>query len=173
MEIEKEREEIIELFGIHFESLYQIPPLAARILGVLIIDGCRSGLTFEQLIDKLSASKSSISTNLKLLLSMEKVYYFTISGDRKKYFKSASLSDRLSNYLKLIEAERNIIDKMHDYRHKSASCTEEIDNLENIISYKKHIQKIEKSFQQTIAEFKKIEIKNHNHQHIEHNNKNL
>jgi hypothetical protein len=33
---------------------------------------------------------------------MEKVYYFTITGDRN--FKSAPLSDRLSNYLKIIEA---------------------------------------------------------------------
>ncbi|MCG9792693.1 GbsR/MarR family transcriptional regulator [Flavobacterium algicola] len=165
-DIQKERAEMIELFGIHFESLYQIPPLAARILGVLIVDGCKSGLTFEALIEKLSASKSSISTNLKLLLSMDKVFYFTVSGDRKKYYKSAPLSDRLSNYMKMIEAESNIINRMHDYRLKTASCSEEICNLENIISYKNHLHKIEKTFEQTIAEFKKIEIKNHSHLQI-------
>lgn len=164
--IQKEREEIIEMFGIHFESLYQVPPLAARIIGVLIVDGCKSGLTFEALVEKLGASKSSISTNLKLLLNMEKVHYFTLSGDRKKYFKSAPLSDRLNNYLKMIEAESYIINKMHDYRHKTASCAEEKCNLENIISYKHHILEVEKSLQNTIAEFKKIEIKNKNQQQI-------
>ena len=156
----KEREELIEMFGMHFESLYHVPPLAARIMGVLIVDGCKSGLTFEALVEKLSASKSSISTNLKLLLSMEKVFYFTLSGDRKKYFRSARLSDRLNNYLKMIEAEGKIINRMHEYRVKTASCAEEIANLNNIVSYKNHIQQIEKSFEHTIAEFKKIEIQN-------------
>lgn len=162
--IQKEREEIIEIFGIHFESLYQVPPLAARIIGVLIIDGCKSGLTFEAVVEKLGASKSSISTNLKLLLNMEKIYYFTLIGDRKKYFKSAPLSDRLNNYLKMIEAESYIINRMHDYRNKTASCAEEKCNLENIISYKNHIQEIEKTFHKTIAEFKKIEINNNSNQ---------
>lgn len=160
--LQKEREEIIEIFGIHFESLFHIPPLAARILGVLIVDGCKSGLTFDALVEKLSASKSSISTNLNLLLKMERINYFTIAGDRKKYFKSAPLSDRLTNYLKMIEAESNIINKMHDYRKKTASCIEEQCNLENIISYKNHLLEVEKSLQKTIAEFKKIEIKNTN-----------
>jgi hypothetical protein len=34
---------------------------------------------------------------------MEKVYYFTITGDRKKYFKSAPLVTDF--HLKIIEAE--------------------------------------------------------------------
>ena len=106
----KEREEIIEMFGIHFESVFDISPLAGRILGMLIVDGCRTGLTFENLVEKLGASKSSISTNLNLLLKMEKITYFTIAGDRKKYYKPAPLSDRFSNYLKMLKSEQLIID---------------------------------------------------------------
>jgi hypothetical protein len=30
-----------EMFGVHFEKLYNIPPLAARIIGILIIDEVR------------------------------------------------------------------------------------------------------------------------------------
>jgi hypothetical protein len=37
------------MLGVHFEKLYNIPPLAARIIGILIIDGCKSGLTFDTL----------------------------------------------------------------------------------------------------------------------------
>jgi hypothetical protein len=77
---------------------------------------------------------------------MEKVYYFTITGDRK-YFKSAPLSDRLSNYLKIIEAETFVINKMYNYREKTASCAEEDLSLENMISYKIHLQIVEKSLQ--------------------------
>jgi DNA-binding transcriptional regulator GbsR (MarR family) len=158
--LQKERDEIIEILGIHFESLYKISPLAGRILGLLIVDGCKSGLSFENIVGKLAASKSSISTNINLLLKMEKVYYFTIAGDRKKYFKSAPLSDRLSNYLKIIEAETFVINKMHDYREKTASCAEENLSLENIISYKIHLHIVEKSLQKTMDEFKIIEINN-------------
>jgi DNA-binding transcriptional regulator GbsR (MarR family) len=158
--LQKERNEIIELFGLHFSSLFRIAPLAARILGVLMVDGCKSGLTFDALVGKLAASKSSISTNLNLLLKMEKIYYFTIAGDRKKYFKSAPLSDRLSNYLKIIESESYIINKIHNYREKTTSCAEEQCNLENIISYKNYLQEVEKSLQKTLAEFKKIEFNN-------------
>jgi DNA-binding transcriptional regulator GbsR (MarR family) len=61
----QKRREIIEILGIHFESLYKISPLAGRILGLLIVDGCKSGLSFENIVEKLAASKSSISTNIK------------------------------------------------------------------------------------------------------------
>jgi DNA-binding transcriptional regulator GbsR (MarR family) len=160
MNIEKEREEIIEMFGVHFSKLYNIPPLAARILGTLIVDGCKSGLTFESLVEKMSASKSSISTNLNLLHKMEKVSYFTIAGDRKKYFKPADLSDRLSSYLKLIDSEMVIIDKMVDYREKTAACPEEKCNLENVKAYRTHVIEVNKLFTKTINEFKIIESNN-------------
>ncbi|UFH34809.1 GbsR/MarR family transcriptional regulator [Flavobacterium acetivorans] len=154
---EKDREEIIEMFGVHFESTFDIPPLAARILGVIIIDGCRSGLTFESLIEKLGASKSSISTNLNLLLKMEKITYFTVLGDRKKYYRAAPLSNRLANYLKMIKWEQQIIDKMITYRERTISCAEEKTNLENIKFYKSHIEQVEELIMKTISEFKDIE----------------
>ncbi|HTG67395.1 MAG TPA: hypothetical protein VL859_13560 [Flavobacterium sp.] len=162
MDVEKERGEIIEMFGNHFEKLYNIPPLAARIIGTLIIDGCKTGLTFESLVEKLGASKSSISTNLNLLLKMEKITYFTKSGDRKKYFKAANLSERLANFLKLIDSEMVIIDRMVDYREVTASCPEEKCNLENVKAYRTHVIEVGKLFTKTINEFKQIEINNNN-----------
>ncbi|KDN53902.1 GbsR/MarR family transcriptional regulator [Flavobacterium seoulense] len=158
--IQKEREELIEMFGIYFESLYNISPLASRILGTLIVEGCKSGLTFESLVEKLSASKSSISTNLNLLLKMEKISYFTIAGDRKKYFKAAPISDRLKNYQKLLKSEDFILDKMMIYREKTASCPAERCNLENLKAYKQHLLAVEKLVTHTISEFKEIETTN-------------
>ena len=35
--MQKEKQELIEMFGIHFEHQYNIPPLAARILGLLLL----------------------------------------------------------------------------------------------------------------------------------------
>lgn len=162
MDIKKEREEIIELYGNYFEKLYNISPLAARILGTLIIDGCKTGLTFESLVEKLSASKSSISTNLNLLLKMEKISYFTKTGDRKKYFKPANLSEHLGNIIKLIDSEMLIIDRLVEYREATASCPEEKCNLENVKAYRTHIIEVGKVFSKTINNFKQIEINNNN-----------
>ena len=156
----KEREEIIEMFGIHFESVFDISPLAGRILGMLIVDGCRTGLTFENLVEKLGASKSSISTTLNLLLKMEKITYFTIAGDRKKYYKPAPLSDRFSNYLKMLKSEQLIIDKMIHYREKTVSCSEEQFSLENVRFYKTHLEQVEDLIVRTISDFKEIETLN-------------
>lgn len=158
--MEAEKQEIIEMFGVHFEQLYNIPPLAARILGTLIIDGCKSGLTFEELVEKMQASKSSISTNLNLLQKMDKINYFTKIGDRKKYFKAAPLSQRLNNYLTLVNNEKILIDKIIRYREKNISCSQEEINLQNSYAYREHMLKVEQLLMTTINNFKEIEIKN-------------
>lgn len=164
MDILKEKNELREMFGTHFEKLYNIPPLAARILGILILDGCKGGITFESLVETMGASKSSISTNLNLLLKMEKIVYFTICGDRKKYFKAADLSKRLESYLQMIDSEITIINRMIAYREHTASCPEEQCNLENVKAYKIHVSEVEKIFTNTIQKFQEIETQNKNKQ---------
>ncbi|KLT70402.1 MULTISPECIES: GbsR/MarR family transcriptional regulator [unclassified Flavobacterium] len=155
--IQKEREDLIESFGVYFESFYHMSPLGSRILGLLIVDGIKEGLTFEQLVEKTGASKSSVSTNLNLLLKMEKINYFTIPGDRKKYYKSSPFSERLNSYLKIIAYERKIIDKMLSYREKTMSSPEELINLDNTRAYKAHVIKVEELIKETISEFTEIE----------------
>ncbi|CAM4092910.1 GbsR/MarR family transcriptional regulator [Flavobacterium weaverense] len=158
--IQKEREELIEMFGLHFELLYNLPPLGSRILGLLIIDGCKSGLTFEAIVEKMKASKSSVSTNLNLLLKMDKITYYTVAGDRKKYFKPSPFSERLANYIKLLEFEKKIIDRLIDYREKTVSCSEEQYNMENVKAYKNHVCEVEELLIKTIDHFKEIEKNN-------------
>ncbi|MDI6034278.1 hypothetical protein QLS91_14455 [Flavobacterium sp. LB2P84] len=160
--IQKEREELIEMFGIHFELLYNLPPLGSRILGLLIIDGCKTGLTFEEIVEKMGASKSSISTNLNLLLKMDKINYYTLCGDRKKYFKPCPFSERLSNYIKILAFEKKIIDKLITYREQTVSCTEEQCNMDNVKAYKAHVCEVEELLIKTIDKFKEIEINNSN-----------
>lgn len=157
MDIHKEKTELIELFGIHFESLYNLPPLASRILGTLIVDCCRDGMTFETMVERMEASKSSVSTNLNLLLKLGKITYYTLPGDRKKYFKPAPFSERLTNYLRLLEFEKEIIERMLSYREKTISCPEEQCNFENAQAYKLHIIEIESLLIKTINKFKEIE----------------
>ena len=163
-DIQKEKAELVEMFGVFFESTHHLPPLASRILGNLIIDGCKTGLTFEDLVERMSASKSTVSTSLNLLLKMEKVTYYTLTGDRKKYYKPSPFSNRLQNYLKMIELEKTIIEKMMNYREKTVSCPEERCNLENMQEYRKNVLNVESIIENTIKRFKEIEEKNNQNQ---------
>ncbi len=163
-EIENEKAKLIEMFGIFFEKTHHLPPLASRILGNLIIDGYKTGLTFEELVERMSASKSTVSTSLNLLLKTEKITYYTICGDRKKYYKPSPLSTRLEHYLKMIDLEKNIIEKMFNYRKKTISCIEERCNLQNLNEYHKHVLNIEAVVAQTMKNFKEIENNNNQYQ---------
>ena len=163
-EIKKEKAELIEMFGVFFESTHHLPPLASRILGNLIIDGCKVGLTFEDLVERMSASKSTVSTSLALLVNTNKIEYYTIPGDRKKYYKPTPFSNRLQYYLKMIDFEKKIIGKMLDYREKTITCPEERCNLENMQEYQKHVLNVESLIAKTIKNFKEIESKNNQNQ---------
>lgn len=165
-DIQKEKEELIELFGIHFTTFHNLPPLGSRIFATLIIDGCSKGVTFEDLLERMGASKSSLSTNLNLLLKLGKISYYTLPGDRKKYFRPSAFSERFSNYMKMIEFEKVIMDRMLEYREKTATCAAEKSDLENAKVYREHVLKMEELITDTIAKFKEIEkSKNHyNHQ---------
>lgn len=158
--MEDEKNELIELFGIHFENLYSISPLGGRILATLVIDGCKSGLTFDELVEKMQASKSSVSTNLNLLLKTNKIEYITLKGDRKKYFKAAPLSQRLKNYLTIVDGEKMLIDKLMHYRKKNISCVQEEINFHNMCAYKEHVLQVEQLLLTTINKFKSIENNN-------------
>ncbi|MPT34340.1 hypothetical protein [Flavobacterium sp. WV_118_3] len=112
---QEEKEELIELFGIHFETYYHLPPCAARILGLLIMNVRDKGMTFEELVDQGCASKSTISTNINLLLKLGKISYYTKTGDRKKYFMPSPPNERIQNHLKFIESEKNMLNRVKSY----------------------------------------------------------
>lgn len=81
----KERCKLIEKLGVHFEQKDKIAPVAARIVAYVILNG-KKGSTFEELVENLCASKSTISTHLNNLQASSRITYFTKTGDRKKYF---------------------------------------------------------------------------------------
>src|SRR5690606_23593601 len=77
--------QLVEKLGVHFENTDHLAPVAARIMAYVILTG-KTGTTFEDLVSDLCASKSTISTHLNHLQGLNKLTYFTKSGDRKKYF---------------------------------------------------------------------------------------
>lgn len=80
-----QKKELIEKLGVNLEKLHKMAPVAARIFATLILSK-KKGVTFEELVEELNASKSSISTHLESLQTLNKVSYITRPGDRKRYF---------------------------------------------------------------------------------------
>lgn len=116
-ELITKKERLIERLGVYIECKDQLAPVAARIVSTLILTG-KKGMTFDELVDSLSASKSTISTHLNNLQQVERVKYFTKPGDRKKYFimnpdaKIHALNKMIENW----ERERELHVEIIDYK---------------------------------------------------------
>ena len=85
--MENQQKIFIEKIGVKTEKM-GYSPLSGRILGALLLAE-PPYMTFDYLCEFLSASKSSISNNLNVLMKegVNMIEYFTIPGDRKRYFK--------------------------------------------------------------------------------------
>jgi len=108
-----EKRKLIEEIGLHFEKNQQLSPLASRIYAMMILSPA-DGHTFDEILSTTEASKSSVSTQLNLLLQLKKVEYFTKTGDRKRYFRANKmyLKSNLEDYYESISEEINLIEKV-------------------------------------------------------------
>lgn len=93
--ISEEKKQLIEELGLNMEEQLKVTPLAARIYALLVLSP-QEGLAFDEIKTIIQASKSSISTNLKVLTQLKYVEYYTKSGIRKRYFKIAKYFQLLS-----------------------------------------------------------------------------
>ncbi|MEQ9442885.1 MAG: MarR family transcriptional regulator [Cyclobacteriaceae bacterium] len=75
----------VERIGVVFEKA-GISPVGGRIIGLLMMAE-PPYLTFDDLVERTQASRSSVSTTLKFLQAEGLVDYITFSGDRKRYFQ--------------------------------------------------------------------------------------
>ncbi|PKP13041.1 MAG: transcriptional regulator [Bacteroidetes bacterium HGW-Bacteroidetes-3] len=137
-----EKMALVEELGVYFESSDNLAPLASRIFVYLILNGIE-GATFEELTEKLEASKSSISTNLLLLQSIGRVTYSTKCGDRKRYFKVSPnhIISRLDEKIALWTKDKNNHQKIYNYKKKMLELNNNYD--ENNLSLKFNTQYME------------------------------
>ncbi len=97
--LSKQQIELIEKIGIYFEQGMQ--PAAARILALLIVSD-NDAFCFDEIRATLNLSKSATSNGINFLLSVNKIEYFTKSGERKRYFRW-SPSNTLNHFKEGIE----------------------------------------------------------------------
>ena len=113
--MDKEKIALEEMMTELFRRLHHLSPMAARTLSVLAIEGSAEGLTFEGLIERLQASKSTLSTSINLLQDKELVYYETKENKRRKYFKSFPFDKRFGEFLDLVRYEKDFTTRFESY----------------------------------------------------------
>lgn len=117
-ELRREKMDLIEEMGVLFEK-ENFAPLAARIFATVILTG-KQGITFEELVNDLNTSKSTVSTHLEHLQVTNRILYFTKPGDRKRYFiiNPSLMLNVLDDMLGKWESQKNVHEKVLVYKKK-------------------------------------------------------
>lgn len=138
--IEKTRCELVEKLGIHMEKKEQLAPVAARIFSYIVLNG-KQGVTFDELVTNLCASKSTISTHLNHLQDLKKIEYFTKSGDRKKYFiaNRHTILQGISEMVAQWEYEKELHIDIMEYK-KNVNKTRKLENMFDLSFHESFIE---------------------------------
>ena len=112
-----------------YSRTFHLPPLSAKIYAYLTFDFKKEGVTFDDLVDNLGASKSSISTNLNLLLANRIVVDVNKMDDRKRYFmiNKDFVKIRFTEIANRLEEELQILKSLDQYREEQ-NYSKEVSN---------------------------------------------
>ena len=107
--------EMVKFYG----KTYNLPPLAAKIYSYLIFDFERKGVPFDEFVEVFSASKSSVSTSLNLLLNLNIINDFNKIDERKRFFvmNEKYMKVRFEEIIVKMERELLILDKLKSFRN--------------------------------------------------------
>lgn len=135
--MEDKKKIFVEKIGVKTEKM-GYSPIAGRIVGTLLLAE-PPYMTFEELCESLSASKSTISTNLNFLMSNEKgiIEYFTLPGDRKRYFKISHENwlNHICNIPDEIETGTHLLKDILKYRVENNLDPEFTKGCEKVFSF--------------------------------------
>ena len=115
MKIDKEIfREMVKFYG----EAFHLPPLAAKIYSYLIFDFDREGVSFDEFVEIFCASKSSVSSNLNLLLNLNIINDFNKIDERKRFFviNEKHMRIRFEEIIEKMERELSILHQLKDFR---------------------------------------------------------
>lgn len=94
--------DFIEKISLHYENVYNLPRIGARILGLLLL--VPGPVQMDAMERILKVSHGSVSTNLRLLIVLNYVERITYPGDRCNYYRFLPrsrvrvLQERINHY---------------------------------------------------------------------------
>ena len=146
MKVDKELfREMVKFYG----DAYHLPPLAAKIYAYLVFDFERKGVSFDEFVEVLAASKSSVSSNLNLLLNLKIIKDFNKIDERKRFFvmNEDSMKIRFEELIEMMQRELLIIDNIKQIRDtKCEVALAKFDIYRNL--FEKNISNIKETLKQ-------------------------
>ena len=161
----QQQQALVEELGVYFELSEAMPPLSARIFAYLVLIGDQ-GASFDEITERLCASKSSVSTNLQLLQNAGSVTYFTKSGDRKRYFKidGDQIKNRIDAKIETWKKEKTLHEKVSNYKIALLKHNQIYDKNNSNLQLGKHYMSVIESIIENLTNLKEnlnsIQIKN-------------
>ena len=113
----KINDSLFQEMSANYEETLHFPPLTASIFTFLMFDHNHEGFTFDQILEAMNASKSSVSNALNRLLQTSHIEYINKIGERRRYYRinkqifMIQFQNELSHYKK----SKNILDRWANY----------------------------------------------------------
>lgn len=101
-----------------YSTMFNLPPLASKIYSYLIFDFEKAGITFDEFVEVFSASKSSVSTNISLLLNAQLIVDVNKMDERKRYFFANDdyKKIRFEKIVQKMKDEIKLLDDLNQFR---------------------------------------------------------
>jgi len=101
-----------------YSTMFNLPPLASKIYSYLIFDFEKVGITFDEFVEVFSASKSSVSTNISLLLNSQLIVDVNKMDERKRYFFANDdyKKIRFEKIVQKMKDEIKLLDDLNQFR---------------------------------------------------------
>ncbi|MFT3903729.1 MAG: hypothetical protein QM727_11175 [Niabella sp.] len=151
---------LIEDYAAYFSSVFKFPPLAIKIYAYILLESStgEEGVSFEELVEALQASKGSVSTNLSLLLQLKHVEETSHITCRKRYFSVPKnhISLRLKRIKEAMEMEKTLLEKLLNYLQGEDSGDANAESVKRMKVYSSHLNKVTQDISHTISELEKV-----------------
>ena len=114
--MEESTVQLVERFGLRFEE-EGMPRIAGRMLGLLMVTG--ESRSLDDLAEDLQASKTSVSTNARLLERLGAVERTTRPGDRRDYYRIGE-----NAHVRMLDTRLAQMRGTRDLFAQAVSCTD-------------------------------------------------
>jgi len=142
---EKIFQDAVKFYG----TVFNIPPLASKIYAYLLFDYEKVGIPFDEFVEVLSASKSSISTSISLLLNAELIIDHNKMDERKRYFfiNDGYKKIRFEKIVQKMKDELKLLDDLDQFKKNHNGYDEKIEAYKallnkNIINIQESLNKL-------------------------------
>ncbi len=143
--LEFQKDTLINRLAELMEAEEKLPPMAARIYATLIFTS-KEGLTFDQLVQAVQGSKSTVCTHIHSLQEKDLLRDYSKPGERKRYFVVSP--DVLINYIdnlssrwkKQSEFQKDVLGYKNLYNRENPTSPLELDCHQNHLIFLKEAE---------------------------------